>query len=80
MVYFRPISLLKSLKIKDKIPEIDTINVAPQNIKSDELSVFVNNSISEIVSINKVIENVRGKFVFGYLIQIKKPKDFEKNN
>ncbi len=88
MVYFRPMSLTKSLDIQEKsnkkelenkaIEMKSTIDVAPETLSKDELSVFVNDLKSEVVGVNKVTEHARGAYMFGYLIQIRKPTDSER--
>jgi hypothetical protein len=84
MVYFRPMSLTKSLKFQGKsnrketekkaISNQDTIDITPNSISKDELKIQINNSLAEVVSINKIAEYARGAYMYGYLVQIKKPK------
>jgi hypothetical protein len=88
MVNFRPMSLTKSLEFQGKsnkkeieqkaIAGKNTIDIAPNIISKDELSVFVNDFKSEVVGINKITEYARGAYMYGYLIQIRKPVDIEK--
>jgi hypothetical protein len=88
MVYFRPMSLIKSLAFQGKnskkeieqkaIAEKNTIDIAPNTISKDELTVNINDSRSEVVGINKITEYARGSYMYGYLIQIKKPMNTEK--
>lgn len=72
-IYFRPMSLTKALKLP-KNTKLDTINIAPKSISAEELSVQLNGNTAKVVSINKVNEYARGTYMFGYLIQILKPK------
>lgn len=88
MVYFRPMSLTKSLEFQGKknkkeieqkaIAEKNTIDIAPNTISNDELIVKINEYKSEVVDINKITEYARGTYMYGYLIQIRKPMDIEK--
>ncbi|MEG8947953.1 carboxypeptidase-like regulatory domain-containing protein [Rosettibacter firmus] len=73
MIYFRPMSLTKVLQIQKFISNLDTLDIAPKNISSDELKAYVNDIRTDIVNINKVLEYGRGKYLYGYLIQIIKP-------
>lgn len=75
MVYFRPMSLKKVLESQAFLMNKDTIDVAPKSISKDELTVYVNNFLADVVCINKVIEYARGKYIYGYLVQIRKPKE-----
>ncbi|MDP4209685.1 MAG: carboxypeptidase-like regulatory domain-containing protein [Bacteroidota bacterium] len=85
MVYFRPMSLSKSLKwqgegnkkMQEKKANInhDTINISPISISKEELKVSVNDIPTEVVSIKKVVEYGRGAYLYGFLIQILKPKN-----
>ena len=71
-IYFRPMSLTKALKLpKGKLKIID---IAPKTITKEELSVQLNGFDAKVVSINKVDEYARGTTMYGYLIQILKPK------
>jgi hypothetical protein len=93
MLYFRPMSLHKTLAIAAK-REVDAKNfqsaqrtdgllietggltdMAPDVITAAELTVEVNGAKAEIVAINKIKEYTRGFFIYGYTVQIKKPKD-----
>jgi hypothetical protein len=93
VVYFRPMSLSKTLAIAAK-REVDAknfqgakqtdglltetgklIDMAPDAITAAELTVEVNGAKAEIVAINKIKEYTRGFFMYGYTVQIKKPKD-----
>ena len=84
MIYFRPMSLTKSLKLanqqeKKKFEQKsttnhDTIDIAPKNIYVDELTIKVNEKETKIVNIQKTVEYARGAYFYGYLIQILKPK------
>ncbi|WP_100615076.1 carboxypeptidase-like regulatory domain-containing protein [Confluentibacter citreus] len=73
-VYFRPMSLTKGLNLKqdNKQKEID---IAPSSIQLDELFVQINNTEAEVLSITKIKEYARGSYMFGYIAQIKKPKE-----
>ncbi|PKV48844.1 hypothetical protein ATE84_0858 [Aquimarina sp. MAR_2010_214] len=71
-IYFRPMSLTKALKLPKT--NMDIIDIAPKIITKKELSVQLNGIDADIVSINKVNEYARGTTMFGYLIQILKPK------
>ena len=83
MVYFRPMSLTKSHKLEGKrdVKEVEktaiankgVMDIAPEAITTEELTVHINGQKSEVVGINKVKEYARGAFMYGYLIQIKKP-------
>jgi hypothetical protein len=83
MVYFRPMSLSKTLKWQGKdnkkkiISNInpDTINIAPNSISKEELKVSINDIQTDVVNIKRVVEYARGDFIYGYLIQIIKPKN-----
>jgi len=85
MLYFRPMSLAKLLEFQGEknkkemeqkaIAEKDTINIAPNSISKDEIMVCINNCKTEIVSINRVVEYARGGYIYGYLVQILKPKE-----
>jgi hypothetical protein len=91
MVYFRPMSLTKSLKWqgednnkkeKEKIAGVnhDTIDISPISISKDELKVSINDIETDVVNIKKVAEYARGGFMYGFLIQILKPKKETKND
>lgn len=83
MVYFRPMSLTKSLEFQGKnskkeleqkaIKEKRMIDFAPNAISAEELEVSINGHKSEVVDISKVREYARGTYMYGYLIQIRKP-------
>jgi len=85
MVYFRPMSLTKSHKFEGKrsIKEVERtataekslMDIAPESITAEELTVHINGLESEVVGINKIKEYARGAYLYGYLIQIKKPVD-----
>jgi len=70
-IYFRPMSLIKGGN--SPINEGDTVNMSPETISTEELSVKVNGIKAKIVTINKVTEYARGIYLFGYEIQIIKP-------
>jgi hypothetical protein len=71
-IYFRPMSLTKALKLPKG--KLDIIDIAPKTITKEELSVQLNGFDAEVVSINKIDEYTRGTTMYGYLIQILKPK------
>ena len=83
MIYFRPMSLTKSLRLTDEknkkafqqqaIKNHDTIDIAPKNILYDELVVHINEKIAQILKIQKILEYAHGAYMFGYMIQIMKP-------
>ena len=85
MVYFRPMSLTKALKFQGDMQKNelekkskanhDTVNVAPSAIQKEELQVKINEIQGEVVNITKVLEFARGIYMYGYLIQVKKPKE-----
>lgn len=86
MIYFRPMSLTKALKhysgTKEQIEKKaavghDTIDISPQHIAPDELTVRINNQEAKVLQIQKVTEYARGSYMYGYLIQVK--KDIETN-
>ncbi|WP_420602117.1 carboxypeptidase-like regulatory domain-containing protein [Flagellimonas sp.] len=72
-VYFRPMSLTKALNLP-KETKNNIIDIAPKTITKKELSVQLNGIDAEVVSINKVDEYARGTTMYGYLIQILKPR------
>ncbi len=49
--------------------------MAPDAITAEELTVEINGAKAEIVAINKIKEYTRGFFMYGYTVQIKKPKE-----
>lgn len=71
-IYFRPMSLTKALKLPKR--KLDKIDIAPKTITKDELNVQLNGIEAEVVAINKIDEYARGTTMYGYLIQILKPK------
>ncbi|BDX39065.1 hypothetical protein CYCD_24200 [Tenuifilaceae bacterium CYCD] len=50
------------------------MNMSPENISSQELIIEVNGVKSEILGINKITEYARGILMYGYVVQIQKPK------
>ena len=66
-----------AVRLKNKNFEnvYDTIDIAPLQIKKDELQVWVNDIPSEVVNITKTYEYARGAYMIGYFIQIMKPED-----
>jgi len=92
MIYFRPMSLLKTLQIAS-MQKVDSkdfqkakqtekliegsdklINMSPENISSEELTIEVNGMKTKILGINKVTEYARGILMYGYIVQILKPE------
>ena len=75
MVYFRPMSLTKALKLPKKLTA-DTINIAPNTITTDELSVAINGHPAKVLTIDKMREyNRNGRYMYSYMLQILKPDD-----
>jgi hypothetical protein len=92
MIYFRPMSLRKSLKLVSdqhigkkafkgakRTEELlnnsnKLINISPDSISMDELKIEINGIESEIVGINKISEYVRGFQMYGFCVQVLKPK------
>ncbi|MEA5005721.1 MAG: carboxypeptidase-like regulatory domain-containing protein [Rikenellaceae bacterium] len=72
-IYFRPMSLKKAGHNPIKVG--DTVNIAPEAISPEELSVLVNGIKAKIVTINKVTEYARGIYLYGYEVQIIKPSN-----
>lgn len=98
MIYFRPMSLLKTLKLASE-QDIDKkkfetatqtenllksseklINMSPDSISEEELTIEINGIESEIVAVNKIIEYARGFRMYGYCVQVIKPNDKNENN
>lgn len=73
MLYFRPMSLTEA----HKIPlgnQPDTINIAPERITKDELTVKVNGRRADISAINKISISTRNNhYMYAYMVQIGKP-------
>jgi hypothetical protein len=90
MIYFRPMSLTKSLRITDEenkkafqqkaTKNHDTIQIAPKNISPEELTIKLNGNEAQILNIQKVLEYTRGAYIFNYMIQILKPKEIIANS
>lgn len=81
MIYFRPMSLTKGLALRESGEmNPDTIDIAPKSIKKEELEIRINDEICEVVSINKILEYARDAYMFGYLVQVKKPEKTTKTN
>lgn len=91
MLYFRPMSLSKTLKIAAK-QEVDSkafqkaertedlldkpnklIDVSPDTITPDELTIEINGVKAKIAGINKTTEYARGILMYGYHVQVLKP-------
>jgi hypothetical protein len=86
MLYFRPMSLTKSLGLRSKETDRkkleqgaaarhDTLNIAPLKITPDELTVRINDQDVKVIQIQKMIEVARGVSMYGYMIQLLKNKD-----
>lgn len=85
MIYFRPMSLTKSLRITNEenkktfqqkaTKNHDTIEIAPKNILPEELTIKLNENEAKILNIQKVLEYARGAYMYSYMIQILKPKE-----
>ncbi|MCW3789236.1 carboxypeptidase-like regulatory domain-containing protein [Plebeiibacterium sediminum] len=74
-IYFRPMSLTKAHNLS-KETKSDTINIAPNEITEEELTVKVNGTESKIVAIDKIREYTRDDhYMFAYMIQVLKPLD-----
>ncbi len=84
-VFFRPMSLTKFLMLtnnrnkkefeKKAVELHDTINIAPKSISTNELLIKINEIKVKILSVQKVVEYARGSYLYGYLVQILKPKE-----
>ena len=62
--------------MKKKAVELhDTINIAPKSISTNELLIKINEIKVKILSVQKVVEYARGSYLYGYLVQILKPKE-----
>lgn len=72
-VFFRPMSLTKALKLPKKITT-EIIDIAPKAIHKEDLKVQINGIDAEIVSLNRVKEYSRKKYMYGYFLQVLKPK------
>lgn len=89
MIYFRPMSLTKSLRKTDEsnkkqfeknaLENHDTIDIAPQNITPEELTIKINNEETKILSIQKITEYARGAYLYGYMVQVTKPEKGDDN-
>lgn len=85
IVYFRPMSLTKSLRLateKNKkefeekaIRFRDTIDIAPSNISNEEIIIKINEIKGKILTIQKIVEYARGAYLYGYLVQMLKPEE-----
>ncbi len=89
MIYFRPMSLTKALafqgnedkkkKESNAMAQHDTINIAPKAIRKEELEVRINGINGEVVNIIRIPEYARGGYMYGYIVQVKKPKEVPEN-
>ena len=77
-IFFRPMSLTKALKLPKKITS-EMIDIAPKVIKEEDLKVQINGVDAKIVSLNRVKEYSRKKYMYGYFLQILKPKNGQIN-
>lgn len=85
MLYFRPMSLTKSLRFANQgnkkefeqkaNKNHDTVDLAPQNISAEELIIKINEKDARILHIQKTVEYARGIYMYGYMVQILKPKE-----
>ncbi len=93
MVYFRPMSLTKSLDLMsaqqvdkakyEKAKQTENllkktdklVNISPDSISPEELTIEINGMKSKIVEINKVLEYARGFNFNGYCVQVLKPEN-----
>ncbi|MGE0078109.1 MAG: carboxypeptidase-like regulatory domain-containing protein [Bacteroidales bacterium] len=91
MVYFRPMSLLKTQQVVSekqvnsqefvKAKQTESLfgkndkwlNIAPDSITANELTVEINGAKAKILGISKVTEYARGIFMYGYNVQVLKP-------
>jgi hypothetical protein len=90
MIYFRPMSLTKSLafqgsedkkeKERKSMVQHDTINIAPNTINKEELDIRINERKGEVVNITRIPEYARGGYLYGYIVQVKKPEDVRENS
>lgn len=87
MVYFRPMSLTKGLELRKimkeqnrNVNDLDTIDVAPSQISKEELSAYINGIESKVLNIFKLPEYARGTYMYGYIVQILKPKEIQKQD
>ncbi len=73
-IYFRPMSLTKIQNLKNNTKNSNILDIAPNVINGDEISVFVNGVSAKVVVVDKVREYTRdGHYMFAYMIQIIKP-------
>jgi len=72
-IYFRPMSLSKSQRIKE-IQKGDTLDIAPKRLTKNDLKVKVNNVYAEIMTIDKVIKYANSNYIYAYEIEVIKPK------
>lgn len=56
------------------------INMSPDSISSEELTIEINGVDSKIVGINKITEYARGFNMYGYCVQILKPDNKAENS
>lgn len=67
--------LFENSKQTEKLLENSTklINMSPERITAEELSIEINGIKSEIVGINRITEYARGLHYYGYCVQVLKP-------
>jgi hypothetical protein len=53
------------------------MNISPDSLSKDELLIEINGTKAEIVGISKIKEYTRGFFMYGFVVQVIKPKDNE---
>ncbi len=90
MIYFRPMSLTKALRLSDEsskqklekeaTSKHDTIDIAPLNISPSELTIRINNRDAKVLHIQKTTEYARGAYMYGYLVQVLKNSEKESIN
>lgn len=51
------------------------INISPERISADELTIEINGIKSEISGINRITEYARGFTMYGYCVQVLKPEN-----
>jgi hypothetical protein len=86
MIYFRPMSLSKMKRLlseqnknKEEIEKTSKlINISPESITPEELTIEINGTKTKIVGINKITEYARGSLMYGYCVQVLKPENHKK--
>jgi hypothetical protein len=80
MIYFRPMSLKRVLKVKEKMDgNNEVIDISP-NLNEDDIDVKLNGGLVSILGINRIIEKAveSHQKVIGYLIQVSIPENERK--